>query len=303
MLVLKPESIAGLFPPNVPHGAGCLADRSFASRLPPDRPVAIGAPAPPTYRPALKTAEMPKKRGWASPPRQTRASLWSRAPSFSQRGDRSATAASQGSSSPAPRPARLAEPRVPRLRVRAGMAQPDPPRVRPIPPRVPTGRPLTSARVAFESGVFGRPSVRSATGVPAAPSHSQATLDAPYAKRCLPNGTLSFEKGSPVLLDLGPAVARGERRRSSQGFERRRMCSSAGAECAPPRDLGGASLASEVWRDGAPHAAYIPDLLRCLDAGWGVQKNRAHAFPLRVSRDAAGRPPHTSPATRRARRR
>src|SRR5215472_17556717 len=60
MLVLKPESIAGLFPPNVPRGAGCLADRSFASGPP---PVAINAAAPPTYRPALCTAEIPGKKG------------------------------------------------------------------------------------------------------------------------------------------------------------------------------------------------------------------------------------------------
>src|SRR5271157_1862445 len=63
MLVLKPESIAGLFPPNVPHGAGCLADRLFASRPPPYHPVAIDTPAPPTYRPALHTAEMPGTKG------------------------------------------------------------------------------------------------------------------------------------------------------------------------------------------------------------------------------------------------
>src|SRR5215467_10519639 len=60
MLVLKPESIAGLFPPNVPRGAGCLADRSFASGPP---PVAINAAAPPTYRPALCTAEIPGAKG------------------------------------------------------------------------------------------------------------------------------------------------------------------------------------------------------------------------------------------------
>jgi len=65
--------------------------------------------------------------------------------------------------------------------------------------------------------------------------------------------------------------------------------------------LGSAVSHVSAGRSTGPSPA--PDLLRCLDAGRALQKNRAHAFSSPVSRDAAGRAPHSGRAAGCARRR
>ena len=172
------------------------------------------------------------------------------------------------------------------------------------PSRIPTGPPRVSAHQVWPMNRRFRAQVGSEPRAAGAAVRAHSPGDPPW-RRLTPNGVakarhpLSGDRTRPSRSTSAPR-SQGP---SCPSCDDLRTHSGASACASPPvpswRDGGIFERPSQTPESGAtdkPHAVHIPDL-RCLDAGWGVQKNRAHALPLRVSRDAAGRPRHSGRAT------